>query len=214
VPFRDRVDAGRRLGAAVAQLGLPDPLVFGMARGGLVVAAQVAGVLGAPFDVLVVRKIGHPQQPELALGAIGEGGARVLNDALVEQLGVSAAVIEDVVARETVELERRLQAYRRGRPALEATGRNVVVVDDGLATGATARVAVAVVRGQGANRVVLGVPVAPPGALAALDTVADDVVCVEVSENFSGLSQWYDDFRQVDDDEVRALLAEGHAADD
>ncbi len=206
MPFRDRSDAGRRLASAIERLYLDRPVVLGMARGGVVVAAEVARALGAPLDVLVVRKLGHPRQPELALCAIGEGGVRVLNDALVAQLGVAPEVIEEVTAREGAELRRRLEAYRGGRPALELSARMAVVVDDGLATGATARAALAVVRGRGAARVALGVPVAPPAALALLGTVADEVACVEVSEHFSGLSQWYDDFRQVSDDEVRALL--------
>lgn len=207
VPFRDRLDAGSRLADALGPLALDRPVVLGMARGGVAVAAVVARVLEAPLDVLVVRKLGHPRQPELALGAIGEGGVRVLNAALVAQLAVPERVIEDVAAREGAELERRLAAYRGGRPALDLSGRTAVVVDDGLATGATARAAVAVVRRQDAARVVLGVPVAPPAAVALLQTVADDVVCVEVSERFTGLSQWYDEFHQVTDEEVRALLA-------
>lgn len=209
MPFRDRSDAGRRLAAALAPLELEHPVVLGMARGGVAVAAEVASTLHAPLDVVVVRKLGHPQQPELALGAIGEGGVRVLNDTLVAQLGVPDDVIEAVAARETAELGRRLDAYRGEHRALDLSGRTAVVIDDGLATGATARAALAVVRHHGAARVVLGVPVAPPGALALLEAVADAVVCVEVTERFTGLSQWYEDFRQVSDDEVRTLLDRG-----
>ena len=211
--FRDRLDAGRQLAPLVAALGLRRPVVLGMARGGVPVAAEIARALGAPLDVLVVRKLGHPDQPELALGAIAEGGARVLNSRLVDQLGISPEAVEAIAAREGAELARRLAAYRGGRDAVDLAGREVVVVDDGLATGATARVAVATVAHRGAARVVLAVPVAPPDAVRALQGEADDVVCVEVSDRFFGISQWYEDFRQVGDDAVREALgaAQGSA---
>ncbi|HAM03598.1 MAG TPA: phosphoribosyl transferase, partial [Acidimicrobiaceae bacterium] len=210
--FRDRAEAGRLLAELVVPLGLDSPVVLGMARGGVPVAAQVAKALGAPLDVLVVRKLGYPRQPELAMGALGEGGVRVLNDELVSQLQVSDAVLDDVATREGAELQRRLALYRQGRPGVELRGRSAVVVDDGLATGATARAAIAVVRARGASRAVLAVPVAPPAAVRALQAVADDVVCVEVSERFFGIGQWYDDFRQTSDDEVRRLLGTGGEA--
>jgi predicted phosphoribosyltransferase/dienelactone hydrolase len=190
----------------VADLGVPQPVVLGMARGGVAVGAEVARLLGAPLDVLVVRKLGYPPQPELAMGAIGEGGVRVLNGDLLAQLAVPDRVVEEVAAAEIVELERRLAAYRPGRQAVEIAGRPIVVVDDGLATGATARAAVAVLRARGAARVVLAVPCAPPQAVRTLRAEADEVVCVEISEHFFGIGQWYDDFSQVDDDEVRRLL--------
>ena len=205
--FRDRVDAGRRLAPLVAARGLDRPVVLGMARGGVAVAAEVARQLGAPLDVLVVRKLGYPPQPELAMGAIGEGGVRVLNADLLSQLGVPGAVVEEVATRESAELERRLATYRAGRVPVEVEGREVVLVDDGLATGATARAAVAVLHSRGAARVVLAVPVAPPAAVRALSAEAVEVVCAEVSDRFFGIGQWYDDFRQVGDDEVRRLLA-------
>lgn len=213
--FRDRADAGRRLAGLVVALALDDPVVLGMARGGVPVAAELAGALGAPLDVLVVRKLGYPAQPELAMGAIGEGGVRVLNDHVIAQLDVPSSVIERVAAVEEAELERRLVAYRDGRRAVSVAGRAVVVVDDGLATGATARAAVAVVRRRGAARVIVAAPVAPPAVVRALAAEADDVVCVEVSERFFGIGQWYDDFHQVTDDEVRRILADapGRAAD-
>lgn len=207
--FRDRAQAGLLLAELVERLDLEAPVVLGMARGGVPVAAEVAQALGAPLDVLVVRKLGYPRQPELAMGAIGEGGALVVNDDLVAQLQVPVSVLDEVAGREQAELERRLAAYRQGRPGVELRGRSAVVVDDGLATGATARAAVAVVRARGAARVVLAVPVAPPAAVRALAAVADDVVCVEVSERFFGIGQWYDDFRQVSDEEVRRLLDAG-----
>ena len=206
--FLDRRDAGRRLAAVLPAIQAEEhPVVMGMARGGVPVAFEVAAALGAPLDVVVVRKLGHPQQPELGLGAIGEDGVRVLNNALVRRLGVPDDVIDAVTRRETLELERRLVAYRGARAPIPVRGRTAVVVDDGLATGFTARAAVEVARSRGATRVVLAVPVAPPDIVAALGEVADDVVCVDVTEHFFGLSEWYEDFTQVSDDEVAELLA-------
>jgi len=210
VTFRDRSDAGRRLAVAIAdQLrpGAGTSVVVGMARGGVVVAHEVARVLDAPLDVVVVRKLGHPRQPELGLGAIGEDGVRVVNATLVAQLRVPDEVIDAVAEREQDELERRLYAYRGDRPALDVSGRIAIVVDDGLATGYTARAAVEVMRRRAAARVALGVPVGPPATVVALGEVADDVVCVEVSEGFTGLSEWYEDFHQVSDGEVARLLS-------
>ncbi len=212
--FRDRADAGRTLGPLVAALDLDRPVVLGMARGGVAVASEVATELGAPLDVLVVRKLGYPPQPELAMGALGEGGVRVVNAELLAQLGVPETVVDEVATSEALELDRRLHAYRGDRPPLDVRGRSVVVVDDGLATGATARAAVSVVRARGATPVVLAVPVAPPAAVRALQADADDVVCAEVSARFLGIGEWYDDFRQVSDDEVRRLLDESGMRDD
>ena len=216
--FVDRRDAGRRLAALVSAAlrarepggggPVPGPVVEGMARGGVPVAFEVARALGAPLDVVVVRKLGHPDQPELGLGAIAEGGVRLVNAALVHRLGVTAQTIDAVAARELAELERRLQRYRGGRPPMPVGGTTVVVVDDGIATGFTARAAVDVMRARGASRVVLAVPVGPPTTLASLADVADEVVCVEATDRFSGIGEWYRDFHQVGDDEVAALLAD------
>jgi len=181
---------------------------MGMARGGVPVAFEVATALDAPLDVVVVRKLGHPRQPELGLGAIGEDGVRVVNAALVEQLEVTRDVLDDVTARQSTELERRLRVYRGGRAPFPVEGRTAIVVDDGLATGFTARAAIEVMRRRHAARVVLAVPVGPPGAVAALGEVADEVVCVEVTERFLGISEWYEDFHQVGDGEVARLLAQ------
>jgi predicted phosphoribosyltransferase len=205
--FTDRGDAGRRLAALLEPVGRFRPVVVGMARGGVPVAREVARVLEAALDVVVVRKLGHPDQPELGLGALAEAGVRLVNEALVTRLAVSADVIEGVARRETVELERRLLVYRGDRPPLDVAGRTVVVVDDGLATGFTARAAVEVMRRRRAGRVVVAVPVAAPDAVAALEAVADEVVCVETTDRFSGISQWYGDFTQVSDDEVARTLA-------
>jgi len=208
VTFLDRRDAGRRLAAVVCD-SVPEaehPVVMGMARGGVPVAFEVAAALHAPLDVVVVRKLGHPQQPELGLGAIGESGVRIVNGALVQRLEVPDEVIDAVVSREQAELERRLRAYRGDRPPVSVEGRTAVVVDDGLATGFTARAAVEVMRVRRASRVVVAVPVGPPDAVAALGAVADDVVCVETTAGFFGLSEWYRDFEQVSDQEVARLL--------
>ncbi len=180
---------------------------MGMARGGVPVAFEVAAALDAPLDVVVVRKLGHPRQPELGLGAIGEDGVRVVNAALVEQLEVTRDVLDDVTARQSTELERRLRVYRGGRAPFPVEGRTAIVVDDGLATGFTARAAIEVMRRRSAARVVLAVPVGPPDAVEALGTVADEVVCVDTTTRFFGLSEWYEDFDQVSDEEVARLLA-------
>ncbi|MFP5219257.1 MAG: phosphoribosyltransferase [Actinomycetes bacterium] len=205
--FRDRTDAGRALAAAVRdRVADDDVVVLGLPRGGVPVAAQVASTLGAPLDVYVVRKLGTPGHPELAMGAIASGGVRVMNDDLVRRLGVSADQVDDVVLAESAELARRESAYRAGRPPLELTGRTAVVVDDGLATGATMLAAVDAVRAAGAARVVVAVPVASPDACARVAQHADDVVCVHAPAAFSAVGGFYEDFTQTNDDEVRRLL--------
>jgi putative phosphoribosyl transferase len=209
--FRDRSDAGRRLAALLAEHDLRDPVAAGMARGGVPVAYEIARVLPAVLDVVVVRKLGHPEQPELGLGAIAEEGVRLVNEELVAQLRVPPEVVDAVAAREQAELLRRLRTYRGDRPPAPVEERTAIVVDDGLATGFTARAAVEVMRRRHAASVVLAVPVGPPAAVAALGRVADDVVCVEVTERFFGISEWYDDFHQVSDDEVARLLARAGA---
>ena len=182
---------------------------MGMARGGVPVGFEVAGVLGAPLDVVVVRKLGHPRQPELGLGAIAEDGVRLVNEPLVRRLGVTEDVLEAVTTSQRAELERRLARYRAGRPPVAVDGLTAIVVDDGLATGFTARAAIEVMRRRHAADVVLAVPVGPPDTVRALRAVADDVVCVETTEQFFGLSEWYEDFAQVSDDEVARLLTLG-----
>lgn len=202
--FRDRCDAGRALAAELA----PEPglLVLGLARGGVPVAAEVARRLGAELDVFVVRKLGAPWQPELALGAIATGGVRILNDDLIAQAGVAPEVLEEVTARERSELEARERLYREGRPALSLAGRPVVLVDDGLATGATMRAAVAAARAQGASSVVAAAPVAPRETVAAFARDGIELVCVEAPRQFVAVGAWYADFRPVTDEEVHATL--------
>ena len=204
--FRNRSEAGRLLGERLAPLRSEQPIVLALPRGGVPVAVEVADALGAPLDILLVRKLGVPFHREFAFGAIGEDGARVLNNDLVKRLAMSSAQIADVEVRERAELLRRVQLYRAGRSPLALDGRTVVIVDDGLATGATARVAVDVARARGARRIVVAVPVAPPEAGADLATVANDVVSLLTPDQFRAVGDWYDEFNQTTDDEVTSLL--------
>lgn len=208
--FQDRTDAGRQLGAHLATLDLERPVVLGLPRGGVPVAAEVAAALDAPLDVIVVRKLGVPWQPELAMGAVGEDGAVVLNESVVRAAGVSATELAAVQASESVEVVRRAGRFRTGRARLALHSRTAVVVDDGLATGATARAAVHVARAHGAARVVLAVPVAPPDTVHALERDADQVVALLTPTDFGAVGMFYRDFAQTTDDEVVRLLS-GHA---
>ena len=204
--FEDRRDAGRRLGARLGNLKAKRPVVVGLPRGGVPVAYEVAQALAAPLDVLVVRKLGCPWHPELGVGALGEGGIRLLNEALVEATGVTESELEAVTRREGAELERRLRRYRGGREPLPVAGRTVIVVDDGLATGFTARAAIEVLRRRGAARVVLAVPVAPIDTRTELRAIADEFVCLYTPSDFWSIGQFYDDFSQTSDQEVARLL--------
>ncbi len=210
--FRDRVDAGRRLAALVqgAGLGEGDVVVLGLPRGGVPVAGEVARVLGAPLDVIVVRKLGVPFQPELAMGAIGEDGVRVENDDVIGSTALGLADVDGIERAERVELDRRVQRYRREQPRLDLRGRCAVIVDDGIATGSTARAACRVARAHGARRVVLAVPVAPPAAVLALREVSDEMLCVAVPEPFDAVGTWYRDFTPTSDDEVVEVLRRLH----
>ncbi|MVU76950.1 phosphoribosyltransferase [Nocardia sp. ET3-3] len=208
--FVDRAEAGRRLAQRLVMLRGEDVVVLGLPRGGVPVAYEVARALDAPLDVLVVRKLGVPYQPELAFGAIGEDGVRVVNQFVVSRIGASDEELAQVERSERAELDRRAARFRAGRPRLPLTGRTVVIVDDGVATGATARAACRVARAQGAARVVLAVPVAAPEALHAVEREADEVICLEQPMFFSAVGQWYYRFGQTTDDEVVELL--DHAA--
>ena len=206
--FRDRREAGRHLAEVVrrADFGGGDAVVLGLPRGGVPVAFEVARGLDAPLDVLVVRKLGVPFQPELAMGAIGEGGVLVVNQEVRQSSALEAFDIDAVASRERAELDRRARRYRGGRPHLDLEGRCALIVDDGIATGSTMRAACQVARALGAARVVIAVPVASRQAVAALRDVCDVILCVEVPDPFYAVGEWYRDFSQTSDDEVVELL--------
>ncbi|MFG3138774.1 phosphoribosyltransferase family protein [Streptomyces sp. NPDC048211] len=211
--FTDRADAGQRLAAALRPLASSDPVVLGLPRGGVPVAFRVAEELGAALDVIVVRKLGVPYHPELGFGAIGEGGVRVISEDIVRRGGVSQADVAAVEGAEEAELLRRARAFRGDRPRIPLTGRTVIVVDDGIATGATALAACEVARAQGAARVVLAVPVAPPDAAERLRGEVDELVCLSTPHGFSAVGEWYRDFGQTPDGEVVSLLARAAGTD-
>jgi putative phosphoribosyl transferase len=205
--FRDRAHAGRVLAAGLRHFaGDPNVVVLGLQRGGVPVAYEVARALGAPLDVLLVRKLGVPDQPELAMGAIASGGVRVLHQAVIDSLAIPPEVVEAAADREGAELARREQAYRADRPAISVAGRTVVVVDDGVATGSTMRAAVAALRAQQAGRIVVAVPVGARETCAELAAQADELVCPNMPASFHAVGQWYDDFTQTTDDEIGSLL--------
>jgi putative phosphoribosyl transferase len=204
--FADRADAGRRLAARLGHLRDEPVVVLGLPRGGVPVAFQVAQALGAPLDVIMVRKLGVPFQPELAMGAVGEGGVQVINRPIVREARVSEDELAAVQAREQAAVEARATRYRASWPRQPLDGQVAVVVDDGIATGSTARAACQVARAHGAARVVLAVPVAPPGWQAGIGSDADELVCVSTPRGFFAIGQFYASFPQVSDDEVLACL--------
>jgi predicted phosphoribosyltransferase len=205
--FRDRTDAGRRLAAALQHYaGRRDVLVLALPRGGVPVAYEVAQALGAPLDIFVVRKLGVPGQPELAMGAIATGGVRVLNRDVVEALGIPPQMIDVVAEREQRELERREREYRGARPVPAVRAKIVILVDDGLATGATMRAAAAALKSQHPARVVVAVPTAAREACDDFRAEVDEVVCAETPPMFGAVGMWYDDFSETTDEDVRDLL--------
>jgi putative phosphoribosyl transferase len=206
--FPNRAEAGRLLAEKLMQYADRDEvIVLGLPRGGVPVAYEVAKRLGVPLDVFIVRKLGVPGFEELAAGAIASGGVRVLNEDVMRALPNADEIIESVTARETAELERREKSYRDGRPAPELRGRVVILVDDGLATGATMRAAVAALRQQGAAKIVVGVPVGAAETCREFETEVDETVCAIAPEWFQAVGQYYEDFSQTSDEEVRELLA-------
>ncbi len=207
--FANRVEAGRRLAAKLQHLKGEQVVVLGLPRGGVPVALEVARALNAPLDVIVVRKLGVPFQPELAMGAIGEGGARVINDEIVRLAQVTPRELADEEARERIELERRAVRFRGSRPRLSLAGRTALIVDDGIATGSTARAACHVARAQGANRIVLAVPVAPQDWTDRLSEDADELISLETPRSFHAVGEFYADFSATTDDEVIECLERG-----
>jgi putative phosphoribosyl transferase len=205
--FTDRYEAGRDLGEALARLDPPNPRVLALPRGGVPVGYEVAARLDCPLDVLVVRKLGVPYQPELAMGAISEGGTVIRNPEVLAAAGVDEVTFSRVVEQETRELERRLVAYRRTAPPIDPSGTTAIIVDDGLATGSTARAAVEVLKTREAEEVWVAVPVAPAETASAIGKLADRVVVLESPRFFGAVGAWYQDFSQTTDEEVRSLLA-------
>ncbi|OBI99705.1 phosphoribosyl transferase [Mycobacterium sp. 1165196.3] len=205
--FVDRREAGRALGLQLAAYrGRGDVLVFGLARGGVPVAWEIAAALGAPLDVFLVRKLGVPQWSELAMGALASGGGVVMNDDVVASLHITDEQVREVIDSEAAELLRREHAYRGGRPMADLRDRIVVLVDDGIATGASMLAAVRAIRAAGPKSIVIAVPVGPESTCRDLAREADDVVCLTMPPGFEAVGQVYDDFHQISDDEVRELL--------
>ncbi|MGD8853214.1 MAG: phosphoribosyltransferase [Gammaproteobacteria bacterium] len=208
LPIRDRTEAGHALGDALAAYaGRDDVIVLALPRGGVPVGYEVAEAIGADLDLMLVRKLGTPGQLELAMGAIASGGTRVLNQEIIDGLSIGEATLEDVAQREQQELERRQRAYRGDRPLPELRAQCVILVDDGIATGATMRAAIAALRQQAPARIVVAVPVAPPDTVARLRREADEVVCLETPAPFVAIGRWYQDFPQLSDADVRDLLS-------
>lgn len=206
--YQDRRDAGRALARRLRELDLgADPIALGLARGGAPVAYEAARVLDIPFDVFLVRKLGAPGQPELAMGAIAVGGEPQLNPEVVEQLGLTDADVQRAVQRERAELDRRQRLYRGDRPPPAIEGRTVVLIDDGLATGASMKAAAQAVAARRPERLIIAAPVGAPGACRDLEALADEVICVSEPQTFQAVGLWYRDFEQTTDDEVRRLLA-------
>jgi putative phosphoribosyl transferase len=210
-PFKDRRDAGRKLAQKLAAYaGQSNVLILALPRGGVPVAYEVALAINAPLDIFLVRKLGLPGREELAIGAIASGGIRVLNKDIIRMLSIPEEVINFVVKRELQELQRREKLYRGDRPFPEVRDRTVVLIDDGLATGASMRAAITGLRAQGPARIVVAVPAAAPDVCHAFQSEVDEIVCAVTPEPFYGVGRWYEDFSQVTDEEVRILLEEAN----
>jgi len=210
-PFKNRTEAGRVLAShLVGYANRSDLAVLALPRGGVPVAFEVAQALDAPLDVFLVRKLGTPGQPELALGAIAGGGVQVVNWPLVEYLGIPDRVIDNIAAHERQELERRERAYRDDRPPIEVRNRTIILIDDGLATGSTMAAAIAALKQRQPSRIVVAVPVAPASTCERLREEVDEVICPLSPEEFDGVGRWYEDFSQTSDDEVRSLLDQSY----
>jgi predicted phosphoribosyltransferase len=210
--FEDRIDAGKQLAARLSSYAnRSDVLVLALPRGGVPVGAEVAEALGAPLDVFLVRKLGVPGQEELAMGAVASGSVRILNEEVVEFLGLSWPVIEQVTAHERRELERRERRYRHGQDPIDPRGKIVLLVDDGLATGSTMRAAVEALRKLRPAHIVVAVPVAPPSTARKLSAVADEVICVFEPEPFDAVGRFYERFPQTTDEDVCAILERARA---
>jgi putative phosphoribosyl transferase len=208
MPFKDRFDAGQKLASALIKYRDQQPVILALPRGGVLVAAEIAAALNAPLDLILVRKIGVPYQPELAMGAVVDGDAPVIvrNEDVIQLAGIDEAEFKAVCESELAEIERRRRDYVAGRDRIEVAGRTAIVVDDGIATGATTRAALRATRSRNPRQLVLAIPVAPTESLAAMREEADDVVCIEDHEPFGAIGYYYRNFRQVTDAEVIELL--------
>jgi putative phosphoribosyl transferase len=211
-PFRDREHAGRELAQRLGQFSNQSPIVLGLTRGGVPVAYELARALRAPLDVWVVRKLGAPIQPELGMGAVSEGGEVLVDAHIIQEIGASDAEVQEIVSRKTAEVEERCARYRRGRSSPNLEGKTVLLVDDGIATGGTARAALRAIRRHGPRRVVLATPVASPDTLEDLAQEADEIVCVSPQPELDAIGLWYESFETVEDDDVVAILDKAQAA--
>jgi putative phosphoribosyl transferase len=207
IMFEDRIEAGRRLGQRLAQLEVERPVILGLPHGGVPVAAEVARILDAPLDVIVVRKLGVPFHPEYAMGAIGEGGVRFVDWRVVAEAGVTATELAQVIDKESLELRRRAARFRIAQARIDISGRVVVIVDDGIATGSTATAAIRVARDLGAKLVIVAAPVAPHDTIELLQRIADAVVVLEAPPSFRAVGQVYVDFVPTSDEEVISILS-------
>jgi putative phosphoribosyl transferase len=208
--FSDRVDAGRRLAAALADLAGKNSIVLAIPRGGVVVGYEIAKALKLPLDIIIPRKIGAPDNPELAIGAMTEDGTIILDDKLMAYMGVPMEYVEEESERQKIEIQRRLKLYRQNEPYPSLKGLNVIIVDDGIATGSTIKAALASVKNHGASSVTVAVPVGPPSAIKELKRLADSVVCLFTPEYFAAIGQFYVNFDQTSDEEVIQLLKESN----
>ena len=204
--FNDRVDAGKRLASELADFKGKDALVLAIPRGGVVVGYEIAKALNLPLDVIIPRKIGAPDNPELAIGAVTEDGTTILDKSLIAYIGVPQYYIEEESERQRQEIQRRLKVYRQNEPYPNLKGRNVIIVDDGIATGSTMKAALASVKNRGAKSVTIAIPVGPPSTIGELEKIADRVVCPYTPEYFQAIGQFYSDFGQTTDEEVIDLL--------
>ena len=206
--FVDRVDAGRRLASALADFAGKKGVVLAIPRGGVVVAFEIARALDLPLDVIIPRKIGAPENPELAIGAVAEDGTAILDNQLIKYLGVSREYVKEETERQKQEIKRRLKLYRQDASYIDVRGLDVIVVDDGIATGSTMKAALASVKNRGAASVTVAVPVGPPSTISELNSLADRVVCLYTPEFFQAIGEFYQDFNQTQDSEVIELLGE------
>jgi predicted phosphoribosyltransferase len=210
--FKDRADAGRRLAGRLARYRSEDPVILALPRGGVPVGYEISRSLGAPLDVIVARKLGAPDQPELGVGAVAPGGVRILNAAAVRVLSIPEDYLDDITERETAEVERRLRHFRGDRPEPQIQGRTAILVDDGLATGVTARAAIETLRRGQPKRLVLAVPVCAAPTAEWMRSEVDDLVCLEVPPDLGAIGFWYRDFSQTSDEEVVRLLQDARNA--